>query len=113
MDSRDRKFLESGQGALKLKIAIERYFSRDQLEDEVKTRYEEYLKNRIRPMMEALIEEEDMEALAKVEELGWLDNKVLDLFISMASAKEKIRALTFLLHVKEKNFLFEDEEFPL
>ena len=46
MDPRDQKFLESGQGRIKLDIALERYFSGEVFDEELRNRYERYLKSR-------------------------------------------------------------------
>ena len=113
MDPRDLTFQESGQGRIKLDIALKRYFSGEALDEELRNRYERYLKSRIRPMMERLIEEENMELLARTAKLGWLQTELIDSFISMAADRGSIGALTFLLQWKEQNSSFEDEEFPL
>ena len=51
--------------------------------------YGKYLKGRIRPAVEAVIEEDGVEKLEKLEKLGWLEEKNLDNFIRIARQKGK------------------------
>jgi hypothetical protein len=111
MKDPDQKFLESKQEPLRLAIALERFFETEQ--PELKERYGRYLKMRIRPAMERLIE---TGALRKIEELiGYadLDERMLDEFMEMAMKRKQTEILVYLLKRKREQFGFSDRDFSL
>ena len=56
-DMRYEKFQTTGQERVRLACALEGFFLTNECEEEKKTAYGQYLKRRIRPAMEALIDE--------------------------------------------------------
>ena len=64
-----------------------RGFFLSEAEEQEKGAYGAYLKSRIRPAVEALIDGDDVEKLEELESLGWLDGKNLDGFIRQVSSQ--------------------------
>lgn len=98
----------------KLEQALEIYF-----QGEIDERTEEfreiqkYLRLRIRPAMEFLIEKEDTEKMEQLEKCGWFSAKEMDGFIRCAQDKEKLRSLAWLLHLKDKKYGYQKKDFSL
>ena len=96
---------------LKLYQALEIWFGGQQENQDAKYQEaEKYLRLRIRPAMEILLEEERMQCL---EEQGWFGRKELDGFIHSASEKEKLRSLIWLLHLKNEKYGYTGKDFSL
>ena len=72
-----RKFTTTKQEPVRLAAALRGFFL-PEAEDQEKEAYGTYLKSRIRPAVEALIDGDDVEKLEELESLGWLDGKNLD-----------------------------------
>ena len=81
MNCRYEKFRETKQAALKLRIALEEYFReeadtgsppRETEEETAKERqdYEAYLRRRVRPAAEELMEQNRIEVILQMEEMG-------------------------------------------
>lgn len=60
--------------------------------EQEKRAYSEYLKRRIRPVMEKLIKEEDTEKMEKIEEFGWYGRAELDTLSALQEAATKSKA---------------------
>ena len=73
-----KKFTATRQEPVRLAVAPRGFFL-PQAEPEEREAYGKYLKGRIRPAVEAVIEEDGVEKLEKLEKLGWLEEKNLDL----------------------------------
>lgn len=74
---------------------------------------QKYLKLRIRPAMEFLIEKEDTERMELLESGGWFAAKELESFIRYAREKSKLRSLVWLLHLKDKKYGYRKKDFSL
>lgn len=74
---------------------------------------EKYLRLRIRPAMELLIENEDTEKMEQLEKYGWFSVKELDGFIKCAQEKEKLRPLVWLLYLKDRKYGYQEKDFSL
>ena len=107
-----KKFTQTRQEPVRLAVALRGFFL-PQTGEEEKEAYGRYLKNRIRPAVEALIDEDQVEKLEKIESLGWLEGKNIDVFIRIARQGQKNAALVWLLHLKKEKYGFKDRDFSL
>ena len=108
------KFKTTGQEKIKLACAVEGFFSySNSLTEQEKRAYSEYLKRRIRPVMEKLIQEEDTEKMEKIEEFGWYGRAELDTFIRFAGSCHKIESLVWLMEQKDRKYGYQDRDFTL
>ena len=64
-----QKFSQTRQEPVRLAVALRGFFLKETEQDQ-RDAYETYLRGRIRPAVEALIEEEDVEKMQILEELG-------------------------------------------
>ena len=105
------KFLESRQEALKLQIALERYFI---IEETVwKERYGAYLKQRIRPAMMELIKKGELDKIEVISENDWFGPKNLEEFLAQAGQMGQTEIQLFLLELKKEKYGFSDRDFSL
>jgi hypothetical protein len=111
MNELDQKFLESKQEALRLTIALERFFETDLPEQ--KDLYGRYLKTRIRPAMEHLIAAGSLDKIAALADYVDLSERNLDDFIEMAMQHKQTEILVYLLKKKRERFGFSDRDFSL
>lgn len=107
-----KKFTQTRQEPVRLAVALRGFFLPQTGEAE-KEAYGNYLKSRIRPAMEALIDEDQVEKLEILEALGWLEGKNIDVFIRIARQAQKKAALVWLLHLKKEKYGFQDRDFSL
>lgn len=121
--------MQENQHIRKLKEAIEgywmgpileidskngKYFEQNELkQNEKKSEYEKYLKLRVRPLMEYLIEKEDIDKMEDVAEKGWFTAAQLDGFLKIAGEKHCLSSFAWLLQWKKHNFGFKDRDFSL
>lgn len=111
LTSKEELFLTTKQEPLKLKIALECFFT---AESAVwKERYGAYLKKRLRPALNALIMANEIEKLEFLTEAGWLDSSALDAAIRMASAEQRTEILVYLMNVKNTHYGFHGKEYLL
>ena len=96
-----QKFRSSRQPQVCLEIAMEEFFRRD-LPEEFRGEYEKYLHQRLRPMVAALIDRDQVEALQQVDELGWLSESLLEEFTLTAARSHKGPALMWLLEKRQQ-----------
>lgn len=98
----------------KLEQVLDLYF-RDEIDKESEefAEAEKYLRLRIRPAMEFLIEKEDIQKMEQLEKCGWFSEKELQGFIRTASEQTKLRALVWLLHLKDKKYGYRKKDFSL
>lgn len=98
----------------KLEQALEIYFQNIPTgESEEFREAQKYLKLRIRSAMELLIEKEDTERMEQLEKCGWFSENELMVFIRYAQEKTKLRALVWLLHLKDKKYGYPKKDFSL
>ena len=107
-----KKFTQTRQEPVRLAVALRGFFL-PQTGEEEKEAYGRYLKSRIRPAVEALIDEDQVEKLEIIESLGWLEGKNIDVFIRIARQGQKNAALVWLLHLKKEKYGFKDRDFSL
>lgn len=109
-----RRFKETGQEQIRLETALKGFFAEKERKDGKYAReYESYLKRRIRPSVEALIEAESVERIEYLEKLGWFDGQKIDDFIRIARERRRQQALVCLLRIKNEKYGYEDKDFTL
>lgn len=113
MGKRYQKFCETRQEPLKLKIALQEYFSEETLEETERKAYGAYLKKRIRPAGELLLEQGETKKLFLLEEAGFFGKKELDGFLKTARERGWYRDWILLLKRKAERYGFQEEEFSL
>lgn len=107
-----QKFSQTRQEPVRLAVALRGFFLKETEQDQ-RDAYGTYLRGRIRPAVEALIEEEDVEKMQILEELGWLQNPHIEIFIRMAREKKKTASLVWLLQLKARRQAYEEKDFSL
>lgn len=107
---RYQKFQESKQAAVKLDIALEDFFQ-EEVPQAHREAYGQYLRQRIRPAVEALIRREDLERLEYFHQQGWLPP--VDDFLKLAAREQKNAAFVWLLRIKQERYGFTEENFSL
>lgn len=107
-----QKFRTSKQEPVKLAIALQCYFS-ELVPDEQKQDYESYLQRRIRPAIQALIDEEAVGKIEFLEAKDWFGRRELEEFITTAREHQKTASLVWLLHLKNDKYGYEDADFSL
>ena len=109
-----RRFSESKQESVKLSSALDGFFVKNEHPQQGhRKEYGDYLRRRIRPAMERLIENEDVEKMQLLEELGWFGEKELEGFIKAARVHKKTAALVWLLRLKVEKYGYKDRDFSL
>lgn len=105
-----QKFKESRQEKLRLEIALQEFFH-ETAEESHRAEYGAYLQRRIRPAVEKLIADGEMDRLERLLECGWVKERALDTFIAEALQQDQRAVLLLLLSFKDRTFGFKDREF--
>lgn len=116
MDEQEKlydKFCTTQQEPVKLAIALRCFFMEQEVEEEQRSAYGQYLRKRIRPAVEQLIEEEGVGQLAYLEARGWIGEELLEGFIRRARERGKTASLVWLLHLKDEKYGYTDKDFSL
>lgn len=114
MKERYEKFLETKQAPLKLRIALEEYFFSGVESGEEECRgYESYLRRRVRPAAQMLMEWNRTGEILEMEEAGWLGERELDEMIGLAADKGKAACWMALVKRKAEHWGFPDRDFSL
>ena len=108
-----KKFSETRQEPVKMATALWGYFLKEGLSTQQRQEMEAYLKLRVRNAVEALIEEDEPEKIAVLEQAGWFGEKELDEFIKTARERQKLQALVYLLKEKDTRYGYREEELEL
>ena len=111
-EQRYDKFRTSLQAKVKLEIALEDFFTPG-LPDVCRNAYGAYLRQRIRPAVELLIEQEDTEKLEALDRLGMLPTNLVDGFLQTAVNRRKNAAMVWLLRKKQDCLGFAPRDFSL
>lgn len=107
-----QKFQTCQQAALRLDYALAGFFGEDTAPDR-KQAYGNYLRIRIRPAVQRLLEREETEKLPVLEAQGWLQASVLDDCLSHAIRQRQVQGYIWLLHCKARHFGFRDRDLSL
>lgn len=102
------KFQNTKQENIRLYCALEGMFLDCEIPEEAEKSYTQYLKYRIRPAMEFLIQEEDIRKMELLESYGWFGRRELDQFIRTAREKRKMESMVWLMMLKDKKYGYED-----
>lgn len=107
-----QKFSQTRQEPVRLAVALRGFFLKETEQDQ-RDAYGTYLRGRIRPAVEVLIKEEDVEKMQTLEELGWFQTPHIEIFIRMARKKKKTASLVWLLQLKARRQAYEEKDFSL
>lgn len=108
-----QKFLKANREPVRLAAALRGYFLEAGVSPEQKEEYKNYLREQIGPAMEELITEEAVEKMKALEQLGWFGGEELERFIASALTRGKSASLTWLLHLKDEKYGYQDYDFTL
>lgn len=108
-----KKFSETRQEPVKMATALWGYFLKEGLSTQQRQEMEAYLKPRVRNAVEALIEEDEPEKIAVLEQAGWFGEKELDEFIKTARERQKLQALVYLMKEKDTRYGYREEKLEL
>ena len=103
-----QKFLSSRQPAVKLQIAADEFFNPDA---DHRQEYGTYLRSRILPAAQLLIDREDTEKLQVLRELGWLPGP--DELLRYAAQHGKMAAFAWLLELKQETIGFRRKDWKV
>lgn len=106
-------FSETKQQPKKLAAALDGFFRESGVTVRQKEEYGAYLKRRIRPAVEQLIEEEAVDKIERLEALGWFGKEQLDGFMKIARERSKTASLVWFLHLKNEKYGYEEQKFQL
>lgn len=108
------KFKSTGQERVKLSLALEGFFDETSgcMED-AKLAYSQYLRRRIRPAMELLIREENIQKMEQLEKNNWFGRNELESFIRTARKEQKLESLVWLMKLKDDKYGYTDRDFTL
>lgn len=106
--------MQENQHTKKLKEAMEIYWgNKEKCDTRKRVEAEKYLRLRIRPLMEYLIEQEDLEKIEYVTKKGWFSSWQLDIFLKLAGERHSLSAFVRLLQLKKEICGFQDKSFDL
>ena len=112
-DALYQKFMSSKQAAVRLELALLGFFHPEGYTEKQRKDFGDYLRLRIRPAAEALIQRDALEQLQTLEELGWMDASVIEDCMDYAIRNQKTQAFIWLLERKTREYGFHDRSFAL
>ena len=108
-----KKFSETRQEPVKMAMALWGYFLKEGISVQQRQEMAAYLKPRVRNAVEALIEEDEPEKIAVLEQAGWFGEKELDDFIRTSRERQKLQALVYLMKEKDAHYGYREEMLEL
>ena len=108
-----KKFSETRQEPVKMAMALWGYFLKEGISIQQRQEMAAYLKPRVRNAVETLIEEDEPEKIAVLEQAGWFGEKELDDFIRTARERQKLQALVYLMKEKDTRYGYREEMLEL
>ena len=112
-DALYQKFKASKQAPVRLELALLGFFQPDGYTDKQHRDFGDYLRLRIRPAAEALLQRDALDKLQVLEELGWMDASVIEDCMDYAIRNQKTQAFIWLLEQKTRKYGFHDRSFDL
>ena len=112
-DALYQKFMSSKQAAVRLELALMGFFRPEGYTEKQRKDFGDYLRLRIRPVAEALIQRDALGQLQALEELGWMDASVIEDCMNYAIRNQKTQAFIWLLERKTRKYGFHDRRFDL
>lgn len=107
-----QKFQTSQQPAVKLDLALSGFFSEDFTQTQKQT-FGNYIKLRIRPAVQLLLDREELDQLSVLMQHGWIQKSVLEDCLRYAIERKQIQGFLWLMHYKKENFGFRDRDLSL
>ena len=112
-DALYQKFMSSKPAPVRLELALSGFFQPDGYTDKQHRDFGDYLRLRIRPAAEVLIQRDALDKLQVLEELGWMDASVIEDCMDYAIRNQKTQAFIWLLERKTRKYGFHDRSFDL
>lgn len=108
-----QKFRTSQQAALQLELALMGFFTNEGFTPQQTKAFADYLKLRVRPALQSLIDQEDLAKIRQMEALGWLRPELVEEGLLYAIRQKKSQAFLCLLKIKAEAYGFRDRNFDL
>ena len=108
-----QKFMASRQEPVRLELALQGYFLNEEIPEVQRKAFADYLRRRIRPAAEALMQRDELPKLQALEAQGWMDAALIEDCMKMAMRLKKTEAFIWLLGVKAEKYGFSDRVFDL
>lgn len=110
-----QKFRTTKQETLRLQAALVGFFEEEKagITAERKGEYAAYLKKRIRPALQALLKENRINEMEKLQKLGWFGAEILEELIVKAQEEGRLSAVIRLMRVKAEKYGYKDRDFEI
>lgn len=110
-----QKFRTTKQETLRLQAALAGFFEEEKagITAERKGEYAAYLKKRIRPALQALLKENRINEMEKLQKLGWFGAEILEELIVKAQEEGWFSAVIRLMRVKAEKYGYKDRDFEI
>ena len=110
-----QKFRTTKQETLRLQAALAGFFEEEKagITAERKGEYAAYLKKRIRPALQALLKENRIDEMEKLQKLGWFGAEILEELIVKAPEEGRLSAVIRLMRVKAEKYGYKDRDFEI
>ena len=110
-----QKFRTTKQETLRLQAALAGFFEEEKagITAERKGEYAAYLKKRIRPALQALLKENRINEMEKLQKLGWFGAEILEELIVKAQEEGRLSAVIRLMRVKAEKYGYKDRDFEI
>ena len=110
-----QKFRTTKQETLRLQAALAGFFEEEKagITAERKGEYAAYLKKRIRPALQALLKENRINEMEKLQKLGWFGAEILEELIVKAQEEGRLSAGIRLMRVKAEKYGYKDRDFEI
>ena len=110
-----QKFRTTKQETLRLQAALAGFFEEEKagITAERKGEYAPYLKKRIRPALQALLKENRINEMEKLQKLGWFGAEILEELIVKAQEEGRLSAVIRLMRVKAEKYGYKDRDFEI
>lgn len=110
-----QKFRTTKQETLRLQVALAGFFEEEKagITAERKGEYAVYLKKRIRPALQALLKENRIDEMEKLQKLGWFGAEILEELIVKAQEEGRLSAVIRLMRVKAEKYGYKDRDFEI
>ena len=110
-----QKFRTTKQETLRLQAALAGFFEEEKagITAERKGEYAAYLKKRIRPALQALLKENRIDEMEKLQKLGWFGAEILEELIVKAQEEGRLSAVIRLMRVQAEKYGYKDRDFEI
>ena len=110
-----QKFRTTKQETLRLQAALAGFFEEEKagITAERKGEYAAYLKKRIRPALQALLKENRINEMEKLQKLGWFGAEILEELIVKAQEEGRLSEVIRLMRVKAEKYGYKDRDFEI